>query len=46
LVTGETTLAFANYSLSEMNFTGGVEENSLEKKPANTELAFISDKIE
>lgn len=42
LNTGETTLAFADHSLGDMNFPGGHVQASSSKVPLGIEVAFVT----
>lgn len=46
LDTGTTKLAFAGHGLGERNFPGGVRRPTLDDKPANVELALVSDEVD
>ena len=46
LDTGTTKLAFAAYTLGEANFSGGVRPAALEGRPANVELALVSEDVD
>ena len=46
LDTGTTKLAFAAYALGETNFGGGVRPAALEDRPANVELALVSEDVD
>jgi predicted enzyme related to lactoylglutathione lyase len=46
LDTGLTKLAFAAITLGEQNFSGGVQPASNSGRPANVELALVSDDVD
>ena len=46
IISGPTTIAFANIELGNSNFKAGFEESSLEKKPFGIELAFTTSAVE
>lgn len=46
LMTGETTLAFADHSLGEMNFSAGHVEAHSSRKPLGMEVGFVTDDVE
>lgn len=46
LDTGTTRLAFANYSLGDRNFVGGVRPADREGRPPNVELALVADDVD
>ncbi|MEM1121227.1 MAG: VOC family protein [Bacteroidota bacterium] len=46
LLTGETTISFANLELANSNFTGGFLKGTSEQKPFGIELAFTTENIE
>jgi len=46
LVSGETTIAFANIALGECNIKKGFEVSITHKKPFGLEMAFTSENIE
>ena len=45
LDTGETTLAFAAYSLGDANFPNGYTKLTDLSKPAGAEIAFVTDDV-
>lgn len=46
LNTGETTLAFADHSLGELNFPSGHVEAHASRKPLGMEVGFVTDNVE
>lgn len=46
LLSGATTLAFANLELGRSNFKSGFEESVLDQKPFGIELAFTTNDVE
>ena len=46
LISGATTLAFANFELGHSNFKQGFAESNLNAKPFGFELAFTTDQVE
>lgn len=45
LITGETTLGFANGLFATGNFVNGFIESSLDNKPFGIEIAFVTDDV-
>lgn len=45
LITGDTTLSFASYSLASQSLKDGFIESSLEDKPFAIEIGFITDNV-
>jgi lactoylglutathione lyase len=46
VITGNTTLSFANLELGNSNIKNGFIESSMDTKPFGIELAFVSENIE
>ena len=46
VISGNTTIAFANIDLGNSNFKKGFSESNLSKKPFGIELAFTTTKVE
>lgn len=46
LLSGNTTIAFANFELGHSNFKKGFTESELSKKPFGIELAFTTSEVE
>lgn len=46
LITGTTTIAFANFELGKSNFKKGFTESNLNEKPFGIELAFTTTEVE
>lgn len=46
VISGDTTIAFASYQLSDSNFKRGIEKATDAKKPFGIELAFTTESIE
>lgn len=46
IVSGSTTLAFANLELGKSNFTKGFVESDLDKQPFGIEIAFTTSNVE
>src|SRR5687768_14648311 len=46
LVTGTTTLSFANIELAKSNLADGFTESTLSKKPFAVEIGFTTDDVE
>ena len=46
LISGTTTIAFANLELGNSNFKKGFTESKLSKKPFGIELAFTTSEVE
>jgi lactoylglutathione lyase len=46
VITGNTTLSFANLELGNSNIKSGFVESSIENKPFGIELAFVTENIE
>jgi lactoylglutathione lyase len=46
VITGNTTLSFANLELGNSNIRSGFIESSMESKPFGIELAFVTENIE
>ncbi len=46
MVSGETTIAFANYELGHSNFKKGFTPSSVDNQPIGIELAFTSSNVE
>ena len=45
LITGETTLAFADQQLADQHFTDGVVIAQTSARPLGIEVAFVSDQV-
>jgi uncharacterized glyoxalase superfamily protein PhnB len=46
IISGATTIAFANFELGKSNFKKGFTESNLSKKPFGIELAFTTSEVE
>jgi len=46
IITGTTTLAFANIQLGKSNFTKGFKKSDLKEKPFGIELAFTTTDVD
>ena len=46
IISGSTTIAFANLELGKSNFKNGFEESNLSNKPFGIELAFTTTEVE